>query len=227
MENSDLECGRGVDHAADKPENRRKNSLLSRLFSNCAHPRGAMGRMMLSMMNSWHGPLTNWGLGYVPFQDGWTILDVGCGGGQTLRRLLKRSKGAIVHGIDISDESVAKARKVNANLLNTRVFVQQGSAAELPYADNTFDLVTAVETVYFWPELPHCFEEVKRVLKPGGLFAILLEVASADCAWTRLVDGMTTYAPEQLKEFLEQAGFCDVEIHRKKPSYATIISRRQ
>ena len=182
--------------------------------------------MMLSMMNCWHGPLTNWGLGYVPFQDGWTILDVGCGGGQTLRRLLKRSKNAIVHGIDISDESVAKARKVNADLLNTRVFVRKGSAAELPYADSTFDLVTAVETVYFWPELPRCFEEVKRVLKPGGLFAILLEVASADCAWTRVVDGMTTYSPEQLKDFLEQAGFCDVEIHRKKPSYATIISRR-
>ena len=128
MKSSDLECSCGVDHAADKPGNRRKNSLLSRLFSNCAHPRGAMGRMMLSMMNCCHGPLTNWGLGYVPFRDGWTILDVGCGGGQTLRRLLKRSKNAIVHGIDISDESVAKARKVNADLLGSRVFVQKASA---------------------------------------------------------------------------------------------------
>lgn len=200
---------------ADKPENRRKNSLLSRLFSNCAHPRGAMGRMMLSMMNCWHGPLTNWGLGYVPFQNGWTILDVGCGGGQTLRRLLKRSNDAVVHGIDISDESVAKARKVNADLLDTRVFVQKGSAAELPYADSTFDLVTAVETVYFWPTLPQCLQEVKRVLKPGGLFAILLEITSADSVWTRVVEGMTPYSPEQLKEFLEQAGFFDVSFRRK------------
>lgn len=226
MENTDLESGRGMNHAEDKPENRRKNGLLGRLFSNCAHPHGAMGRIMLSMMNRWHGPLTNWGLGHIPFRDGWTILDIGCGGGQTLRRLLGRSKGAIVHGIDISDESVAKARKVNSDLLDTQVFVQKGSAAELPYADCTFDLVTAVETVYFWPELPRCFEEVKRVLKPGGLFAILLEVASADCVWTRIVDGMRTYSPEQLKEFLEQAGLCDVEIHCRKPSYATIISRR-
>ncbi len=227
MKNSDLECSRGVDHAADKPENRHKNGLLSRFFSNCAHPRGAMGRMMLSMMNCGHAPLTNWGLGHIPFKDGWTILDVGCGGGQTLQRLLGRSKGAIVYGLDISDESVAKARKVNAELLGTQVFVQKGSAAELPYADRTFDLVTAVETVYFWSELPHCFDEVKRVLKPGGLFAIIIEVSSADSVWTRVVDGLTPYSPEQLKEFLEQAGFCDVEIHCKKPSYATIISRRQ
>ena len=111
--------------------------MLKRFFTNCAHPRGMMGRVVLALMNFGHAPLTNWGLGCIPFRDGWTILDVGCGGGRTLQRLLKRSKGAVVHGIDISDESVAKARKVNADLLDTRVFVQQGSAAELPYADST------------------------------------------------------------------------------------------
>ena len=210
----------------NKPGDRRKSGLLSRLCSNFAPPRGAMGRIALSMMNSWHGPLTNWGFDHIPFRDGWTILDVGCGGGRTLRRLLGRSKGATVYGVDLSGESVAKARRENAKLLDTRVFVRQGSAAELPYSDHTFDLVTAVETVYFWRDLPRCFEEVKRVLKPGGRFAILLEVASADCVWTRFVDGMTTYSPEQLKAFLEQAGLCDVEIHRRRPSYATIISRR-
>ena len=206
--------------------NERRKSLMTSIFTNCAHPRGTMGHVMLTMMNYGHAPLTNWGLGHIPFQNGWTILDVGCGGGQTLRRLLKRSNDAVVHGIDISEESVAKARKVNADLLDTRVFVRQGSASELPYADCTFDLVTAVETVYFWPELPHCFEEVKRVLKPGGLFAIIIEVSSADSVWTRVVDGLTPYSPEQLKEFLEHAGFCDVEVHRKKPTYATIVSRR-
>ena len=205
---------------------RRKSGLLSRLFSNFAHPHGAGGRIALAMMNSWHGPLTNWGFGHIPFRDGWTILDVGCGGGRTLQRLLERSKGATVYGIDISEESVTKARQVNADLLDSRVFVRQGSASELPCDDGMFDLVTAVETVYFWRDLPQCFREVKRVLKPGGLFAILLEVSSPDCVWTRVVEGMTTYSPEQLREFLEQAGFRDVEIHRKKPSYATILSRR-
>lgn len=213
---------------ANKPEDRdrRKPGLLSRLFSNFAHPRGKAGRIALAMMNSWHGPLTNWGFDHIPFRDGWTILDAGCGGGRTLRRLLERSKGATVYGVDISEESVAKARQVNADLLDERVFVRQGSASELPCDDGMFDLVTAVETVYFWRDLPQCFREVKRVLKPGGLFAILLEVSSPDCVWTRVVDGMTTYSPEQLREFLEQAGFRDVEIHRRKPSYATIISRR-
>lgn len=139
--------------------------LLNRFFTNCANPQGWMGRMMLRMMNFGHAPLTNWGLGFVEFQKGWTMLDIGCGGGATLKRLTKRSEWAQVYGIDISEESVAKARKVNANVLDKQVFVCQGSAEKLPYEDGKFDLVTAVETVYFWPNLSDCLQEVRRVLK--------------------------------------------------------------
>jgi ubiquinone/menaquinone biosynthesis C-methylase UbiE len=178
---------------------------------------------MLNFMNYTHAPLTNWGLKLVDVQDGWTMLDVGCGGGFTIRRLLKRSKDAQVYGIDISEESVAKAKKVNADVLDKQVFVTQGSAEKLPYEDEKFDLVTAVETVYFWPNLPGCLQEVRRVLKPGGKFAILVEVVDSDSKWTNIVEGMTAYTPEQIKSLLDDAGFTHTEIHRKKPTYATIL----
>jgi ubiquinone/menaquinone biosynthesis C-methylase UbiE len=197
--------------------------LLKSFFSQCARPKGALGRVMLSFMNYTHGPLTNWGLKLVNIQDGWTMLDVGCGGGFTIRRLLKQSKDAQVYGIDISEESVAKAKKVNADVLDKQVFVTQGSAEKLPYEDEKFDLVTAVETVYFWPNLPGCLQEVRRVLKPGGKFAILVEVVDSDSKWTNIVEGMTAYTPEQIKSLLDDAGFTHTEIHRKKPTYATII----
>jgi SAM-dependent methyltransferase len=182
-----------------------------------------MGRAMLKFMNLCHAPLTNWGLKQVDIQDGWTMLDIGCGGGATLKRLLKRSKDAQVYGIDISEESVAKAKKVNANVLDKQVFVCQGSAEKLPYEDGKFDLVTAVETVYFWPNLPNCLQEVRRVLKQGGKFAIMVEVIDGDSMWTNVVEGMNTYSPEELKTMLEDAGFTLTEIHRMKPSNATII----
>lgn len=130
--------------------------LLKSLFTNCANPQGRMGRAMLKFMNLCHAPLTNWGLSHIDFEDGWTMLDIGCGGGATLRRLLKRSDGSRVYGIDISEESVAKAKKVNEKALGKQVFVQQGSVESLPYEDGMFDLVTAVESVYFWPNLPSC-----------------------------------------------------------------------
>ena len=44
------------------------------------------------MMNFSHAPLTNWGLNFIKFEDNWTILDIGCGGGATLKRLLKKAK---------------------------------------------------------------------------------------------------------------------------------------
>ena len=197
--------------------------LLKQLFTNCACPQGRMGRAMLKFMNLCHAPLTNWGLKLVDIQDGWMMLDIGCGGGATLHRLLKRSRGATVYGIDISEESVAKAKKVNANVLDKQVFVTQGSAEKLPYEDGKFDLVTAVETVYFWPDLPNCLQEVHRVLKSGGKFAILVEVVDSDSKWTSVVEGMTVYSPEDLQKLLDKAGFTQTEIQRKKPTYATII----
>ena len=201
--------------------------LLKSIFTNCAHPQGRMGRAMLKFMNLCHAPLTNWGLSHIKFEDGWTMFDIGCGGGATLRRLLKRSKDSFVYGIDISEESVEKARKVNAELLDERVFVEQGTAKKLPYENGQFDLVTAVETVYFWPNLLNCFGEVLRVLKPGGRFAIMVEVVDASSTWTNLVDGMKAYSPEQLQQMLEDAGFVKTEIHRKKPSYTTILGTKQ
>ena len=201
--------------------------LLKSFFSQCARPEGALGRVMLSFMNYTHAPLTNWGLKLVDVQDGWTMLDVGCGGGFTIRRLLKQSKNAKVYGIDISEESVAKAKKVNADVLDKQVFVTQGSAEKLPYEDRKFDLVTAVETVYFWPNLPDCLQEVRRILKSGGKFAILVEVVDSDSKWTNVVEGMTAYSQEDLKRLLDNAGFTQTEIHRKKPTYATIIGVKE
>ena len=198
-------------------------NIIKSFFSQCARPKGTLGRVMLSFMNYTHAPLTNWGLRLIGVQDGWTMLDIGCGGGFTIRRLLKQSKDAQVYGIDISEESVAKARKVNAEVLDKQVFVCQGSVEKLPYEDGKFDLVTAVETVYFWPNLPACLQEVRRVMKSGGKFAILVEVVDSNSKWTNVVEGMTAYSPEDLKKLLDDAGFTQTEIHRKKPSYATIL----
>ena len=201
--------------------------FLKTMFTNCACPKGFLGRCMLRFMNFGHAPLTNWGLDHVELSDGMVMLDIGCGGGATLKRLLKRSPEGMVYGIDISEESVVKAKNVNKQLLNKQVFVRQGSADSLPWKDQKFDVVTAVETVYFWPNLPQCFQEVKRVLKPGGQFAIMLEVIEGDSIWTNVVEGMTVYSPEMLKDMLEQAGFGVVKVFRKKPSYATIKGIRK
>ena len=97
--------------------------IFKSVFSQCGRPDGFLGRMVLRSMNLFHAPVTNWGLGYVDFKAGMKMLDIGCGGGATLKRLLNRSADSMVYGIDISEESVAKARKVNF-LINRSLFRQ-------------------------------------------------------------------------------------------------------
>ena len=133
---------------------------------------------------------------------------------------LGATKDGIVKGIDYSPVSVEKSKKVNeAAIAEGRCAVLQGSVADMVFADDWFDTITAFETVYFWPDLPQCFREVYRVLKPGGTFLICNESngdSDKDEKWTEIIGGMTIYKDAELKTYLEQAGFHDVQIHKKK-----------
>lgn len=142
----------------------------------CRKPTGWLGRRVARAMNVGHAKLTTWGLRGVRVEPTARILDIGCGGGRTLRILAAMASDGRVEGIDYSPASVSVALGTNADLVASgRVSVQQGTASRLPFADATFDLVTAVETHYYWPDLQHDFREALRVLKPGGRFVLIAE----------------------------------------------------
>ena len=131
--------------------------------------------------------------------------------------------------MDYSAVSVEKARNLNRTAIQKgRCAVWQGSVERIIFAKDWFDVVTAFETVYFWSDLPQCFREVRRVLKPGGTFLICNESngdTDKDEKWTEIIGGMTIYKDIELKVYLEQAGFHDVQIHKKK-SWLCITARK-
>ena len=138
-----------------------------------------------------------------------------------MKRLLKKCPQGIVKGIDYSPVSVQKGSKPQPRLQFRRGAAWCGRAAwsDIIFAKDWFDAVTAFETVYFWPDLPQCFREVYRVLKPGGTLLICNESngdTDKDEKWTEIIGGMTIYKDAELKTYLEQAGFHDVQIHKKK-----------
>ena len=140
-------------------------------FENTRKPVGLGGKIMVAMMNLGHSPVARWGLHFLELTPDARVLDCGCGGGANMKRLLKKCPQGIVKGIDYSPVSVEKTKKVNETAIaEGRCAVLQGSVADMVFADNWFDTITAFETVYFWPDLPQCFREVYRVLKPGGTF---------------------------------------------------------
>ena len=139
-------------------------------LENTRSPAGLGGKLMVRMMNVGHRALARWGLRFLLLSADAKVLDCGCGGGANIRTLLKKCPQGIVKGVDISDVSVTTARRVNRSAIaDGRCAVWQGSVDELIFAADWFDAVTAFETVYFWPDLPKSFREIRRVLRPGGI----------------------------------------------------------
>ena len=105
------------------------------------------------------------------------ILDVGCGGGMLISLLAERFGEAAVFGVDISEESVALTKEVNEGLVNEgRCAVSRASVSDLPFENGTFDLITAFETYFFWPDLENDIKEAVSKIKNGGCLVIVSEM---------------------------------------------------
>ena len=139
------------------------------LLDQCRKPKWWLGRLLLWTMNVRHSHVTDWGLRHVPLEKYFRVLDIGCGGGRTIAKLAAIASDGKVYGMDYSAASVAAARSANARWIKAgRVEIQQASVSRLPFPDGNFDVVTAVETHYYWPNLAADLREILRVLKPGG-----------------------------------------------------------
>ena len=184
--------------------------VLRAFFKNARNPGGQSRTIMLWAVKCGHASLAKWGRSHVSPEPDARVLDIGCGGGANLAQFLKLCPQGSVCGIDFSAESVATSLRKNAGAVAAgRCEVRQGDVSRLPYTDASFDLVTAFETVYFWPDVPAAFAEVFRVLGPSGVFLIVNE-ESGDSRWCSIVDGMRTYTADALAEWLRAVGFVDV-----------------
>jgi len=190
--------------------------IMKKFFSQTKKPEGFLGKIMVNGMNSGgHSSLAEWGFGFIGNIKAEASLDCGCGGGANVRRLLERSDKA--YGIDYSEISVAKSRETNVEAIRRgKCEILQGDVCCLPFENNSFDIVTAFETVYFWQNIENAFSEIYRVLKSGGIFAITNESTGTDktsVKFSQIIDGMNLYTGEKLKSLLEKSGFISIEIH--------------
>lgn len=179
-----------------------------------------VGRFFARAMNKSHSQLTDWGLQHVALNEGAVVLDVGCGGGATIEKLARGASK--IYGVDYATGSVAEARSHNARLIEQgRVEIQQASVSSLPFADNTFDVVTAVETQYYWPDLDNDMRQILRVLKPGGMLAIIAETYKGGrtdkLQWPVMaLLGSSHLSADDQRQLFERAGYSDVQVVEHK-----------
>ena len=169
---------------------------------NPRRPEGDAGRAMLARMNESHARLVDWGLAHLDLRPNDTVLDIGCGGGNTLARMAECVTEGHLTGIDYAETSVEA----------------------LPFADAHFDAVVTVESFYFWPSPEESLKEVARVVKKGGTFLLLAEIYGRD----DLPEGirakvagydLTNPTPEEFERLFRAAGFSEVTLHFKDGEY--------
>ena len=194
--------------------------MFRNFFQNVRKPDGFGGRVMVSFMNRGHAAVSAWGFSHISPRKTDDVLDIGCGGGANLAVFLEKCSNGTVTGIDYSPVSVEMSKKLNRHAVSSgKCMILEGDVSALPFHEGMFDIVTAFETIYFWPDIENAFRQVLRVLKEGGIFLICTEVEGRGQKtekWTKLIDGMNVYNGDDLICLLESAGFCEITVHRKQ-----------
>lgn len=181
-----------------------------------------LGRPFAWLMNSSHSNLTDWGLTHVAIEKQFTILDVGCGGGRTIQKLAAAATEGKVFGIDYAAGSVGVSRRKNAQLIASgHVEIQRASVSKLPFPDDTFDLVAAVETQYYWPDMINDMKEILRVLKPGGSLIVIAESYKGSRYAALQSPAMwllrsTLLSVDEQKELFSAAGYTNVQLFEER-----------
>ena len=196
-------------------------SLTTGFLNQFRKPVGWLGRFNLRAMNRRHSKLTDWGLSHISIDRDDTILDIGCGGGRTVQKLAALASEGTIYGVDFSEASVAVSQRLNRQAINQgRVEIRQSGVSSLPFAERMFDVITAVETHFYWPDLPADMREVLRVLKPGGTLVLIAEAYKGG-KHTRTIqafaDAMRPLGYNHLdvaehRELFLQAGYADVQL---------------
>ena len=187
-------------------------------IKNAKKPKGLGGRKMCKRMNDGHHKeLAEWGLDFIEIEDNSLVVDIGCGGGGNVARMLDKFSGGKVVGVDYSKTSVRVAKKVNKQAIeNGRCEILNADVCDLPFERESVDIITAFETVYFWKDLQGAFIEIYSVLKNDGTFLICNEadgMHESDARWVDDIGDMIIYTGEELKSELFRAGFIKVEIN--------------
>jgi len=178
-------------------------STLMRAFGR---PSGVLGRIGGLIMARTNRACAEWVCALIEPREGDRILEIGFGPGVAIELLAQGGKPGRVAGIDVSDEMVGQANRRNA------AAIARGLVDGLPYPDENFDKVLAINSMQAWPDALAGLREIRRVLRPGGLLALAFTPHSGQ-------------KPEGLTDKLAAAGFADARLVRRDELFCVLANR--
>ncbi len=175
-------------------------------------PTGVIGRVAGKRMAQQHEVETGWTVSLLALTPTDRVLEIGCGAGRALERVARQVPCGQVVGVDLSPTMVREAGRCNARAIRAgTVAVEPGDVTHLPFADDHFDKVFSIHSVYFWPDRPRALAELRRVLRPRGMLVSTLTTGKNESAASGS-DWFQSFLNDQLLPEMEQAGFKTVSV---------------
>ncbi|RLD24574.1 MAG: SAM-dependent methyltransferase [Bacteroidetes bacterium] len=186
------------------------NVQLGRQLSN---PKGFSGLILGKLMNKNNYPMYLDAYHLLEFEKGDEVLEIGFGNGAFIKEIVDLTEPGKYSGIDISDTMIRTAKKRNRSLINNgKVKLVKAHARLLPFEDESFDKVFTINTIYFWEHPNQVMQEIKRVLKPGGVFVVALGTKEAMEKNGYFEERFMLYTKEDVEKLFIDGGFTDLKI---------------
>ncbi len=136
------------------------------------------------------------------------ILEIGMGNGFFVNEIVSKHPSINYTGCDFSELMISESEKINAEwIASGQAKFILSNAASLPFADNTFNKIATINTIYFWEDNTQVLNEIKRVLKPNGKFIIGIRPKHHAEKYPFSKYGFKLYEKEDLAKLLTANGF--------------------
>jgi SAM-dependent methyltransferase len=193
-----------------------RDRLQSGLARQLGHPHGLMGRLVGSRLNWANQANLTAAVEALTVAPGETALDVGFGGGLSLRLLLDRvGPNGRVYGVEVSRAMLRLAsRRYRDAIAAGRLVPLEAPMTDLSLTDHTVDAAMTVNTVYFVPDLDAALAELARVLAPAGRLVVGLGHPDAMAGDPVVRHGFRVRPLTEVEASLRAAGFALVADHR-------------
>lgn len=176
-------------------------------------PQGVLGRLGGVIMARMNADCGAWVAGLLEVRPDDAVLEVGFGPGVIIQRLANLASSGRVAGIDQSQEMFQQASARNAaEIRGNHVDLKCGSVESLPFNNNSFDKVIAINSMQVWPDAIGGLREVRRVMTPGGRIAL----------------GFTPYSGQRnggLLEILTAAGFVEARMVESNKGFCALATK--
>jgi arsenite methyltransferase len=209
---------------AETPDGEFHFEMGRELAERLGYPSDDLDRIPRAAVDSFAG--VGYHMDLAGLSGGETVLDLGSGSGTDVFVAAHRvGDDGHVTGLDMTDEQLAKSRRLRDEAGMTNVAFERGQIEELPFEDDTFDAVISNGVINLSARKERVFEEVRRVLKPDGRLA-LSDIISEEQMPDRIKSDADLWAAciggamqiDDYAETIETPGFADVEI-RENPQY--------